>query len=107
MSLARDFSEFADQVNRDLDGIVNDMAASSAMAEQTRTDVARLKSDQHSILERVFEKLGSIDERLNLIQGGIAEDLKDLRHRVTKLEHNGTHPDEEATPPRARPALSR
>ena len=107
MSLARDCSEFADQVNADLDSIVNDMAAASQRADAIEKRVDKLGEDRNDLMGRIFERLGGIDERLTVIQNGFVEDLKDLRYRVTKLENNGNHPAEEVTPPRPRPSLPR
>lgn len=114
MSLARDCSEFADQINADLDAVVNDMA------EQSKTQAA-VRDETNTLLARVFERLGGIEEhlarvvpavesfdrRLTLLQEAQINTARDMSYRLTRLEGNGTHPAEEVTPPRPRPSLPR
>ena len=53
MSLARDFSEFADQVNVELDGLVNGMAEA--------------KEESQKLNELIFDRLGSIAAKLEVV----------------------------------------
>lgn len=113
MSLARDFSQFADQVNADLDGIVNTMAEA--------------KEESQKLNELIFDRLGSIASKLEVVarietdmatvkrlvtslHDGHVGDMRDVRYRLGVLEakaKNVTHPAEEITPPHPRPSLPR
>lgn len=113
MSLARDFSQFADQVNEELDGLVNTMAEA--------------KEEGQKLNELIFDRLGSIASKLEVvarietdmatvkrlvtsIHDGHVHDMRDVRARLGVLEakaQNVSHPTEEVTPPRPRPALPR
>jgi septal ring factor EnvC (AmiA/AmiB activator) len=117
MSLARDFSEFADQMNEELDSVINNMAEQSKRVE----GVEKARSETNELLARVFERMGGIEEkltrivpavesfdrRLTLLQEAQVNTARDFAHRLTRLEHNGTHPTEEVTPPHPRPSLPR
>jgi hypothetical protein len=116
MSLARDFAQFSDVVNGELDDLVNRMAEAEKGVESSK------KLD-----ELIFERLGSIVGKLEglakleqdvstvkrlvtSIHDGHVHDMRDVRKRLGVLEAkavNVTHPDEEVTPPTARPALPR
>ena len=120
MSLARDFAKVARAVNTDLDKVVNDMA------EQSKR-VDGLKAEQNDLMGGVFERLGTVMQRLEglvkletdvatvkrlvaSIHDGHVHDMRDVRHRLGVLEAKAidvTHPTEEVTPPTARPALPR
>lgn len=120
MSLARDFAHFADQVNADLDGLVNGLAEQSAKVE-------KIETEKNELLSGTFERLGTIMTKLEglakletdvatvkrlvtSIHDGHVHDMRDIRHRLGVLEAratNVTHPAEEITPPRPRPALPR
>lgn len=115
MSLARDFAQFSDAVNLELDDLVNRMAEAEKGVESSK------KLD-----ELIFERLGSIVGKLEglakleqdvstvkrlvtSIHDGHVNDMRDVRKRLGVLEAkavNVTHPDEEVTPT-ARPSLPR
>jgi uncharacterized coiled-coil DUF342 family protein len=119
MSLARDFAKFARAVNTDLDKVVNDMAEQSQRVDE-------LKTEQNDLMGGVFERLGTVMQRLEglaqletdvatvkrlviSIHDGHVHDMRDVRKRLGVLEAKAidvTHPDEEVTPA-ARPSLPR
>lgn len=113
MSLARDFSQFADQVNEELDSVINTMAEA--------------KEESQKLNELIFDRLGSIATKLEVvarietdmatvkrlvtsIHDGHVNDMRDVRQRLGVLEAratNVTHPAEEVTPRPSRSPLPR
>ena len=127
MTLARDFSHFADATNAELDGIVNDLAEQSKRVTAAEAELEAHKSDDREMYERVFERLGSVVQKLECLEkletdvatvkrlvtsihDGHVHDMRDVRKRLGVLEAkaaNVTHPDEETTPARPRSPLPR